>query len=399
MVDLCKDKDPDCSEFADRGECDKNPSWMLDNCKKSCGACETAGQNHNGDQEEAEGNGGQDDGVCKDNHKNCEFWAEEGECKQNPKYMLENCKKACKVCPETQVECQDKHPSHECRSRRDEGECEKNPGWMIVMCAKTCNKCDLLLQKKRCVPEVFQDPDYVYEDAVKGKGDLTRIFEKVIREYPKTQVLLQPPKGPWIVSLPDFITPLERETLLNLTLPHVKRSTDQGSFNAVGIQEQIVSQGRTSSNAWCMGGCAENEIVVGLTQRVASLITVPLKNFESYQVLQYKKDQKYDVHHDSSDDDLDDMAGPRVLTFFMYLSEVEEGGETWFDKLDLKVKPQTGMAILWPSVLDEDPSKIDWRTTHAALPVIKGVKLAANLWVHMRDFNTPNLWGCTGSFD
>ena len=78
---------------------------------------------------------------------------------------------------------------------------------------------------------------------------------------------------------------------------------------------------------------------------------------------------------------------------------VEEGGETWFNKLDLKVKPEKGSAILWPSVLNEDPFKIDQRTTHAALPVIKGEKYSANVWVHLRDFMSSNKWGCTGSFD
>jgi hypothetical protein len=36
--------------------------------------------------------------VCKDNNKWCEDWAKSGECKKNPAYMLENCKKSCKVC-------------------------------------------------------------------------------------------------------------------------------------------------------------------------------------------------------------------------------------------------------------------------------------------------------------
>lgn len=30
-----------------------------------------------------------------DNHPNCAYWARRGECKKNPRYMLVNCKKSC----------------------------------------------------------------------------------------------------------------------------------------------------------------------------------------------------------------------------------------------------------------------------------------------------------------
>ena len=93
-------------------------------------------------------------------------------------------------------------------------------------------------------------------------------------------------------------------------------------------------------------------------------------------------------------------SGPRVLTFFMYLSDVEEGGETHFPLLNISVKPRKGWALLWPSVVNDYPdSKIDHRTRHAALPVKKGTKFAANSWIHLREYKTPNIWGCTGAFD
>ena len=88
--------------------------------------------------------------------------------------------------------------------------------------------------------------------------------------------------------------------------------------------------------------------------------------------------------------------GPRILTFYMYLSDVEEGGETAFPKLKLSVKPKLGRAILWPSVRDDAPNQIDSRTYHEARPVLKGVKYGANSWFHLRDFQTPNIWSCTG---
>ena len=91
--------------------------------------------------------------------------------------------------------------------------------------------------------------------------------------------------------------------------------------------------------------------------------------------------------------------GPRILTFFLYLSDVEEGGETHFPSLRLSVQPKRGRALLWPSTLDQDPEQQDIRTMHEAKPVIKGRKFAANSWIHLYNYEQPNLWGCTGVFD
>lgn len=37
--DSCEDTHPDCSHWADIGECDANPDWMRPNCPASCGEC------------------------------------------------------------------------------------------------------------------------------------------------------------------------------------------------------------------------------------------------------------------------------------------------------------------------------------------------------------------------
>ena len=39
--DPCEDVSPDCQDWVDSGECETNPNYMLLNCRKSCGACET----------------------------------------------------------------------------------------------------------------------------------------------------------------------------------------------------------------------------------------------------------------------------------------------------------------------------------------------------------------------
>ena len=68
----------------------------------------------------------------------------------------------------------------------------------------------------------------------------------------------------------------------------------------------------------------------------------------------------------------DQACGPRILTFFLYLSDVEEGGETAFPLLDLAVKPQKGKAVLWPSVHDDNLMLPEQLSLHEARPVIKG---------------------------
>jgi prolyl 4-hydroxylase len=59
------------------------------------------------------------------------------------------------------------------------------------------------------------------------------------------------------------------------------------------------------------------------------------------------------------------------------LNNVEEGGGTNFSALNLTVMPKVGRALLWSSVLTEQPTEKDDRTYHQALPVKKGVKFGS----------------------
>ena len=115
--------------------------------------------------------------------------------------------------------------------------------------------------------------------------------------------------------------------------------------------------------------------------------------------------------------------GPRILTFFLYLSDVEGGkdrdeahsfvshhhsfaysahviikpnpGATNFTKLDIAVKPKLGRALLWPSVLNSNPKDEDPRTYHEAQDVVEGIKFAANAWIHLHDYMAAADMGCT----
>ena len=65
-----------------------------------------------------------------------------------------------------------------------------------------------------------------------------------------------------------------------------------------------------------------------MLRKIEEVTRVPSGHYESFQVLKYGIGQRYTTHHDYGREDVRLACGPRILTFFLYLSDVEEGGET-----------------------------------------------------------------------
>ena len=83
----CVDNHASCAIWAARGECARNPGYMLAMCKKSCDACSITHRNAIVQQT-----------PCVDLNSNCHFWSSTGQCTKNPRYMLTNCRKSCNNC-------------------------------------------------------------------------------------------------------------------------------------------------------------------------------------------------------------------------------------------------------------------------------------------------------------
>jgi len=293
-----------------------------------------------------------------------------------------------------------------CAAEAARNGCHTNPGWMTVNCCESCDPhigaSELLDPNVRCGREQLG----TQESLAWGPGDLNRMFERIVsapefQQY-EPKVLSHPGdenSGPWVVTLDNFLTDAEVDGLIKGgEMAGFERSTDQGRVNSIGEMEKVQSRSRTSSNAWCNGACEKLPLVQQVSAKIEHLTGVRKGNYESFQILSYDADQFYKAHHDASARDHRTPAGPRILTVFLYLSDVDEGGHTAFTKLGLSVPPKKGKALIWPSVLDADPAKIDHRMFHEAQPVVAGHKIAANHWIHLYDFVKPNLWGCTGSF-
>jgi len=276
-------------------------------------------------------------------------------------------------------------------------------GWTIVNCARTCNEtnkfrdyCQLRDPKFRCDPKFL---NLTMKNALPNG----RIQENVNRIFSEAEFQVLEPKLVHdefpLIQFDNFLSKKECNALFDTTAD-LERSTDHGEKNEFGEAKRVISSGRTSLNAWCRHECMNHPLVKNIIARIEKVTNVPKENFESPQVLQYTKGQFYQNHYDRSMINADgEVDGGRIYTFFLYCSDVEEGGETSFPNIGIKVKPKLGRAVLWPSVLDLDVKKLDRRSFHSGLPVKKGKKLASNVWIHQRNFEKPNDWGCTGSFD
>lgn len=308
---------------------------------------------------------------CIDSRQECTRWARDGECDSNPEYMKDNCKAAC-------LECQSKScfdQQRACAQWADAGECQNNSAFMLDTCSYSCGVCHVNF-KPGCRRDATEPPM-----AVPGTIDATFRRALDVFEHTRPRVLH---RDPWIVEFQEFLKPWEADKLLEKAGHDFERSLAGDGVTPV----------RTSSTSWCnVQHCLEDPLVQTVRARIANLTRVPWKNAEHLQVLRYQPGQFYREHHDQNSPRFSAW-GPRLYTFFMYLSDVEKGGETRFTKLNISVTPRKGSAILWPSVHDYDPWQTEDKTYHEAVTVEKGEKYAANFWIHMFEFQKMLQNGC-----
>tara|TARA_A100001015_G_C15040612_1_gene739381 strand:+ start:3401 stop:4414 length:1014 start_codon:yes stop_codon:yes gene_type:complete len=269
---------------------------------------------------------------CKDDHENCHFWKLSGECDKNPIYMLHHCPLSCDVCDEANTDKNDP--------------CYRNNGTALVK-----------------------------------EGDIKNTMERIASSFSFASLLHA---NPWVVQIENFLKEDEIDSLLKMCEGKYVRS----------LAGDGVSKSRTSEQCWCQDQTCLNDKNVGaISSKISGMLQSSIQNTEFLQIIRYDEGQFYSLHHDQNAG-YHVPCGPRVYTFFMYLNTPEEGGETWFPDINLKVKAQKGRAIIWNSILNNNVSLPDLRTHHEALPVKKGMKMAANYWFHLYDFRTPFSRGC-----
>ncbi|KAL7518179.1 hypothetical protein ACHAWX_003032 [Stephanocyclus meneghinianus] len=454
----CQDLHPSCAKWSAQIDptnnatpCTTNSAFMSHYCAQSCGACELAYLGRTLSEMSVY----HVPSFCTDDAYDCSRWAAEGECQKNSHYMSEMCRKSCGICSEEsnhfgagqRLPTEKKQAIAMTEQRIDEtikymkmvktnrdysrvrskclnrnqdctfwwtlGECTINPEYMNMFCAPACQTCHLLEgYGPKCQGLPKSEPLWM-------PGDLNAFFERIVDNSDgKGEFLKYNPRalsrpkfkrdgtpspgnveveGPWVVILENFITNEEADRIIELGKQQgFKRSTRvKGQSAGSSIGPGVTDAARTSHNTWCQEEqCTKDPIVSRVLERIADVTNSTINHSEHLQILQYETGQYYTSHNDYIHLQLDMPCGPRILTIFLYLNNVEEGGETRFPLLGVLVEPKMGNALIWPNVKDEDPDKKDPRTDHEAMPVIKGAKFGANAWIHSEDFKTPFNMNC-----
>ncbi|XP_057682031.1 prolyl 4-hydroxylase subunit alpha-1-like [Corythoichthys intestinalis] len=185
---------------------------------------------------------------------------------------------------------------------------------------------------------------------------------------------------PHIVRYHDVASEEDMEMIREWAKPKLKRS----KVNDYKNNQSRVSTVRVSQNAWMDDTYA---VANRLSKRVGYVTGLEMTTAEQMQVVNYGVGGQYEPHVDFQGDDIPEPypklgTGNRIATWLFYISDVQAGGATVFPDVGAIVEPIKGSAVLWYNLYLN--GKGDYRTRHAACPVLVGSKWVANKWMHER---------------
>jgi prolyl 4-hydroxylase len=184
--------------------------------------------------------------------------------------------------------------------------------------------------------------------------------------------------SPQIVVIKNFLADSECSSFIEMSRTSLNHSTvinkDIGSDDVI--------QNRTSKTSFLHD--VSSPTLKMIAARIAELTNWPAERSELFQVQQYGIGGEYRSHHDffpsgSGSVKAIGSKGQRLATLIMYLNNCEEGGETGFSDLGIRVAARKGNAVFfsYPNLGDgHDP-----RCLHAGLPVLAGEKWIATKWL------------------
>ncbi|KEK26449.1 prolyl hydroxylase family protein [Bacillus gaemokensis] len=177
---------------------------------------------------------------------------------------------------------------------------------------------------------------------------------------------------PFVAQYEQIITPAECRELIELAKQHIQPAQFFGHTGE-----------RKSDFTWLPH--YSYGIVSRVSERIASIMTLPLNHAEPLQAARYEVGGKFDAHMDCYNTGTEygrervEHGGQRIYTAILYLNVVEAGGETVFPSLNLTVTPSEGKLLIFENCKrgTNEPHPL---SMHEGCAVHEGEKWIATLW-------------------
>ncbi len=210
-----------------------------------------------------------------------------------------------------------------------------------------------------------EEPEWInygafYDNPIEEKADKLN--------YPFTQMY----------AYNEFLSPGECKDIIECINKSTRRSTLANDTDSA-----LTSDYRTSETADLHDFPAE--LILDLDEKLEDLMELDPFLGEALQAQKYSPGQYYKEHWDffpprskKQYQVYCEWMGQRTWTTMIYLNDVEEGGETYFKRLNLKVRPEQGLLLAWNNLYQN--GKPNYKTMHEALAPVKGTKYVITKW-------------------
>ena len=190
-------------------------------------------------------------------------------------------------------------------------------------------------------------------------------------------------QGLEIFTIPNFLTDDECDYLCN----HIENNNTRSTVAGLGSEKSVYNEGRTSSTSTIPDSDPKFQII---NNKMYAELGVPNEYSEPTQGQIYLESQYFNYHNDYFEGDSYTnhclSSGQRTWTFMIYLNDVEEGGETEFPRIEQKILPKKGTAVVWKNsdgTGSENPA-----SHHSGLAVVKGKKIIITKWFREKVYNS-----------
>ncbi|XP_016950811.1 prolyl 4-hydroxylase subunit alpha-1 [Drosophila biarmipes] len=190
----------------------------------------------------------------------------------------------------------------------------------------------------------------------------------------KTEILSL---DPFMAILHDMVSPKEsaliRSSSKSLMVPSLTANPDDPD-------NYLVGKFRTSKAVWLDSD--GNEVTSRLSQRLEEATGLDMNRSEPFQVMNYGIGGFFETHYDlflSDEDRFQVGYVDRLATTLFYLSDVPQGGGTYFPGLNITVFPKFGAALFWYNLDTKGNQQL--RAMHTGCPVIVGSKWVMSKWI------------------